>query len=134
MDVHLDLVGDGYLMDYYKTVAKDLGVEDYITFHGKKTREEISTILSNNDIFVVSSRLETFCIPGIEALASGLPIVSTSCLGPEEYIDEEYVEEDYALCFKKDSELVEKVNEAIAELKDDGTFDKIIDKYIGGEE
>ena len=45
----------------------------------------------------------------------------------------EYVEEDYALCFKKDSDLVEKVNKAIAELKEDGTFDAIIDKYIGGE-
>ena len=46
-------------------------------------------------------------------------------------LDTEYVEEDYALCFKKDSDLVEKVNGAIAELKADGTFDKIIDKYIG---
>ena len=49
-------------------------------------------------------------------------------------LETEYVEEEYALCFKKDSELVEKVNEAIAELKKDGTFDKIIDKYIGSEE
>ena len=56
INVHLDLVGDGYLMDYYKSVSKDLGVDNYITFHGKKTREEISTILSNNDIFIVSSR------------------------------------------------------------------------------
>ena len=48
-------------------------------------------------------------------------------------LETEYVEEDYALCFKKDSDLVEKVNDAIAELKEDGTFDKIIDKYIGGE-
>lgn len=48
-------------------------------------------------------------------------------------LETEYVEEEYALCFKKDSELVEKVNTAIAELKEDGTFDKIIDKYIGGE-
>lgn len=46
-------------------------------------------------------------------------------------LDTEYIEEDYALCFKKDSDLVEKVNGAIAELKADGTFDKIIDKYIG---
>ena len=49
-------------------------------------------------------------------------------------LETEYVEEEYALCFKKESELVEKVNEAIEELKEDGTFDKIIDKYIGGEE
>ena len=48
-------------------------------------------------------------------------------------LETEYVEEDYALCFKKDSDLVEKVNKAIAELKEDGTFDAIIDKYIGGE-
>lgn len=48
-------------------------------------------------------------------------------------LETEYVEEEYALCFKKDSELVEKVNKAIDELKEDGTFDKIIDKYIGGE-
>ena len=48
-------------------------------------------------------------------------------------LETEYVEEDYALCFKKDSNLVEKVNKAIAELKEDGTFDAIIDKYIGGE-
>lgn len=46
-------------------------------------------------------------------------------------LDTEYVEEDYAMCFKKGSDLVEKVNKAIAELKEDGTFDKIIDKYIG---
>lgn len=48
-------------------------------------------------------------------------------------LETEYVEEEYALCFKKGSALVEKVNDAIAELKADGTFDKIIDKYIGGE-
>lgn len=48
-------------------------------------------------------------------------------------LETEYVEEEYALCFKKDSELVANVNKAIAELKEDGTFDKIIDKYIGGE-
>lgn len=45
-------------------------------------------------------------------------------------LDTEYVEEDYALCFKKGNDLVDKVNDAIAELKKDGTFDKIIEKYI----
>ena len=48
-------------------------------------------------------------------------------------LETEYVEEENALCFKKGGELVEKVNKAIAELKEDGTFDAIIDKYIGGE-
>ena len=86
-NVHLDIIGDGYLMSNLKEISKELNVYDYITFHGKKTKEEISKILSKNDIFIVASKLETFCIPGIEALAASLPVVSSKCKGPEEYID-----------------------------------------------
>lgn len=43
-----------------------------------------------------------------------------------------YTEEDYAICFAKDNEeLKEKVNAAIAELKEEGTFAQIEDSYIG---
>ena len=50
----------------------------------------------------------------------GLKILETS-----------YVEEDYALAIKKgNDDLVKKVNDAIKELKEDGTFDKIVAKYI----
>ncbi|MDD3403385.1 MAG: basic amino acid ABC transporter substrate-binding protein [Hespellia sp.] len=48
-------------------------------------------------------------------------------------LDTEYIEEEYALCFKKDSKLVAEVNDAIAALKEDGTFDKIVAKYITAE-
>ena len=42
-----------------------------------------------------------------------------------------YVEEDYGLAIKKgNDDLVKKVNDAIKELKEDGTFDKIVAKYI----
>ena len=43
-----------------------------------------------------------------------------------------YVEEDYAMCFKKDNAVVADFNKAIQELKDDGTFDKIVAYYIEG--
>lgn len=86
-NVHLNVVGDGYLMDYYKETAKEFNVENYISFLGQKTKEEIIDLLSKNNIFVVGSRYETFCIPGVEALASGMPIVSTKCGGIEEYLD-----------------------------------------------
>ena len=45
--------------------------------------------------------------------------------------DNEYAIEDYAICVKKgDTELLEKINKALDELKADGTIDKIINKYI----
>ena len=74
-------------MNNYKDITTKFNMDNHITFYGQKTKEEISKILPNNDIFVIPSTYESFCIPGVEALASGLPIVSTRCYGPEEYID-----------------------------------------------
>lgn len=49
-------------------------------------------------------------------------------------LDTEYVTEDYAIAIaKENTELLEKINEAMAELKADGTIDKIINKYIPAE-
>jgi polar amino acid transport system substrate-binding protein len=45
-------------------------------------------------------------------------------------LNEPFENEDYAICLKKGSELTEKFNKALKELKDDGTVKKIIDKYI----
>ena len=45
--------------------------------------------------------------------------------------DNEYAVEDYAICVKKgNTELLDKINQALAELKADGTIDGIINKYI----
>ena len=46
-------------------------------------------------------------------------------------LDTAYAVEDYAICVSKDrTDLTSSLNEAIAELKDDGTLDAILDKYI----
>lgn len=50
-------------------------------------------------------------------------------------LDEAYTEEEYAIAVAKDNEeLVEKINAAIAELKESGKLDEIIAKYIAAEE
>lgn len=49
-------------------------------------------------------------------------------------LDTEYANEDYAIGFTKgNTALLNAVNNALAELKADGTFQKIIDKYITAE-
>ena len=46
----------------------------------------------------------------------------------------EYIKEDYAAAISKtNTDLLDKVNKAISELKADGTIDKIIGKYISAE-
>ena len=45
--------------------------------------------------------------------------------------DNEYAVEDYAICIaKENTELLDKINKALDELKKDGTIDKIVSKYI----
>lgn len=49
-------------------------------------------------------------------------------------LEEAFVTEDYAVAIAKDNEeLLEKVNTALAELKEDGTLQAIVDKYITAE-
>ena len=49
-------------------------------------------------------------------------------------LDEAFTEEDYAMAIaKENTELLEKVNKALAELKEDGTLQAIVDKYISAE-
>ena len=49
-------------------------------------------------------------------------------------LDTEYAVEDYAIAVaKENTELLDKINTAMAELKADGTIDKIIEKYIPAE-
>ena len=49
-------------------------------------------------------------------------------------LDTEYTDEDYAICVaKENTELLEQINTALKELTEDGTADKIVNKYISGE-
>ena len=51
-----------------------------------------------------------------------------------EILDTEFAVEDYAIGFAKGNDaLKDAVNAAMKELKDDGTFQKIVDKYITAE-
>lgn len=49
-------------------------------------------------------------------------------------LDDPFVEEEYAICLKKgNDELLEKMNDALAQLKEEGTLDDIMANYIGDE-
>ncbi len=48
-------------------------------------------------------------------------------------LEEEFAVEQYAIAMKKGSQLKDKINSALAELKADGTIDKIVKNYIGDE-
>ena len=65
----------------------DLGIERYVTFLG--LRADVSQLLNNLDVFVLSSHTEGFSIACIEAMACGVPVVATRSGGPEQILEGE---------------------------------------------
>ena len=81
------IVGDGQEEAFYKKTASELGLNDIVSFVGRKTESEIAEILSQTDALLMASDIETFGIPAVEALAAGVPVISTRCKGPESFFE-----------------------------------------------
>jgi len=83
---HLALVGLGPLADDLRRSARELGVADRVHFLG--SRDDVFDLLPLFDAFCLSSQFEGFPIALVEAMATGLPCVSTSVGGvPEILVD-----------------------------------------------
>lgn len=87
--VRLIIVGDGPERHKIEKQIEKFGLQDKIIMPGLKKPEEVSEILCESDCFVLSSRRETFGIVLIEAMAKGLPVISTKCGGPEAFVNNE---------------------------------------------
>ena len=57
----------------------DLGVGDKVMFLGEVVYSDLPAIYRAADIKVISSDFESFCFAALEAMATGLPIVTTDC-------------------------------------------------------
>jgi glycosyltransferase involved in cell wall biosynthesis len=78
------LAGDGNLLNKTRELAQTLGIDSDIIFTGH--RNDINHILRACDLFISHSKSEAFGISILEALASGLPVISTDSGGSREII------------------------------------------------
>ena len=85
-DFILHIGGKGILLEKYKAMAKESGIENYCRFYGEILRKDISRFYSELDIFILPSRYETFGIVLIEAMACGIPVIATKCGGPQDIV------------------------------------------------
>lgn len=88
-DFVLDIVGDGPPRTEYEELTAALGLQDTVRFHGIKPKREVAEFMRNSDVMVVPSLVETFSVVAAEALTTGLPVVTTRCGGPEEFVTPE---------------------------------------------
>jgi N-acetyl-alpha-D-glucosaminyl L-malate synthase BshA len=73
------LIGDGPDRSKCEYLAKDLGIDEHIKFYGEQ--ESFMEILSIADLFLMPSQSESFGLSALEAMACGIPVVSSNAGG-----------------------------------------------------
>lgn len=115
MGAKLLMVGDGPERPGMENMAKDLGISDDVRFLGKQ--EQMEEILVVSDLFVLTSDYESFGLAALEAMAAGMPVVSTNAGGlPEVNIH------GVTGCLSNVGDVADMSRNAIMILQDDETL------------
>jgi glycosyltransferase involved in cell wall biosynthesis len=85
--VHCIIAGEGEAMEPIRAVAAELGMADRVHLVG--FRRDVGDVLDAIDLFAVSSDREGFANAMLEAMAFGIPVVSTDVSGAREALDGE---------------------------------------------
>jgi len=86
--MRLLICGDGEERASLEHLVVDLKEQERIRFHGKYSRAEVPQLFSQTDVFVLTSKIETFGIVYVEAMMCGLPCIGTVGQGAEDIIDD----------------------------------------------
>ncbi len=84
-NIRLFLAGDGKERKRIQELVAEYQLQDRVRLVG--WRHEVRDFLLQGDLFVLPSRYEPFGIVLLEAMACGIPIVTTNCDGPREILD-----------------------------------------------
>ncbi|MDY0151351.1 MAG: glycosyltransferase [Candidatus Cloacimonas sp.] len=85
-DFHLYWGGDGSLRSKLHKRITDLHLQHNVLFLGQLSPEQTLRQYQNCEIFVMPSRIESFSMVLIEAMACGKPVVATNCGGPADIV------------------------------------------------
>jgi glycosyltransferase involved in cell wall biosynthesis len=69
-----------------RNLAKELDIEDHVTFLGYVPDNKLPLLYSASDIFVLPAIYENFPFAILEAQATGLPVISTNVGGISEFL------------------------------------------------
>ena len=112
-NVKLLICGVGPLNDELNNLVKDLNLSQRVVFAG--LRNDIASMLKISDVFIHPSVREGLGIAPLEAMASGLPIITSNAQGITDYS-------------------IDNVTGFVCDPNDEDCFTKSIDKLLQSEE
>ena len=86
LDARLVLIGDGVLRGLLERLVNELGMDSQVAFWSAIPHSQIPREYRDADIFAIATHYEGFCIPVLEAMAAGLPVVASRIAPIEEIV------------------------------------------------
>ncbi len=87
LSAELDIVGDGPMLEPWRSLAAELGLKDRVHFFGWLTQSECADRLLNSVALLLPSLYECGGAVALEAMAMGKPVIATRWGGPADYLD-----------------------------------------------
>ena len=84
----IDVLGEGHETVRWKRLTVKLGVSNQIVWHGWLPKDKAQSVVSQADVFVITSLRDLTSTVLIEALAAGKPIVCLDHCGFSDVVDE----------------------------------------------
>jgi len=86
---HLTIAGSGFEEEHLKKLAKELAIENSVTFTGRIDNKDMPALYQSADIMVNGSLVDNMPISLLESLACAIPIVSTDSGGIPQLVEHE---------------------------------------------
>jgi glycosyltransferase involved in cell wall biosynthesis len=137
--VQLTVVGGGALEAELRRSLDEQDLRDAVTLLGRRDGSQMPEIYRQHDVFVSASMQEGMSNAMLEAMASGLPLVTTRCEGVDELIADNGVVVDDArpqsltAAIQKlagDRELLRTMSVAARKKAETFGWDKVADAYL----
>lgn len=92
-------IGEGDSHPYLEELARELNIEELVTFEGEVPQDKLYNRLKSFDLLVQASRFEGFGLTIAEAMAAGVPVIVSNIDAQKEII----VNGELGECFENDN-------------------------------
>ena len=135
------IIGEGHDEDSLVELVKNYGLDKIIHFLGKKSKKEVLDYLTLSDVFVLPSREDIWGLAVNEAIAKGLPVITTKMVGSSYNLISEgqngYVvnidnsnELIYAMTKISKKQNLELMQKKSIEISESYTIEKMVDAHL----
>jgi len=87
VEVDAVLIGDGPERARLEELTRESGIQERVTFLGKRAHADMPGLLSSGDLAVIPSLMEATSVAALEAMACELPVLASDVGGLPEIVD-----------------------------------------------